>query len=363
MKRASGKSWNFKTSTSYMPKISIIVPTYNESECIASKLENLVLLDYPTNLIQIVVVDSNSNDGTKDIIAEFAKQHPIFDFTILEEETRKGKSAALNFALKNCTGEIIIVSDSDSYWPSDILKKTMPFLAEPTIGAVSGPKALLNANKNWIIRTEEMYLKSLSLRRLGESKIGSTLLFEGGFSAFKRNIITSFDQYHTGSDDNGTVINIIENNQRTLFLPEAKFFTFFPETWKEKTNIKTRRANQIVRVYSKYASLLLKDRIKNSRGTVFQHVFFNLVSPFMFIFLLVVSALIIVQFPYFLLLLIVFLIPKVTLFLIESIQSYFILFFAILSVALGKKFIIWDIPTRKTVFQEELLYQNKLLHK
>ncbi len=362
MKKNSKKPWNIKASAAYKPKVTIIVPTYNESNCIGSKLVNLVKLDYPRELMQIVFVDSNSNDGTMDIITDFVKQQSTFNFTVLSEKERKGKSAALNFALQYCTGDVIVVSDSDSYWYPDILEKTMPFLADPSVGAISGPKILLNPNQTWVTKTETLYLNSLNSRRLGESKLGSTLLFEGGFSAFKRNILTSFDQYNTGSDDNGTVIGLIENNQRTLFLPEAKFFTFFPETWKEKTSIKTRRANQIVRVYSKYASLLLKNRIKSSKGTVFQHVFFNIVSPFMFVGLLALSVLMVIGFPYFLILLLILLVPNVALFLAESVQSYIILFFSILSVAAGKKFIIWKIPKRKKASQEEeTLRRNGLI--
>jgi cellulose synthase/poly-beta-1,6-N-acetylglucosamine synthase-like glycosyltransferase len=321
----------------------------------------LTKLVYPKHLIQIVVVDSNSEDETIHIVKDFVKNNSEFDFTVIAEEERKGKSAALNFALPYCSGEIIIVSDSDSFWPSDILEKALPFLADPSVGAVSGPKVLLNASQSWVTRTEELYLRSLNLRRLGESKLGSTLFFEGGFSAFKKNIITAFDQHNTGSDDNGTVIQIMEKNLRAIYLPEAKFFTFFPATWREKFNIKTRRANQIVRVCSKYASLLLKGRIKISKSVIWQNVLVTLLSPFMFILLLVASVPLVLQFPYFLLVLLVFLLPKIGLVVSEAIQSHFILFFSIISASFGKKFSQWKISDRKNSFCEELLRLNLLI--
>lgn len=361
LRRMAKKPWKIRTSKEYKPKISIIVPTYNESCNISFKLHNLTKLAYPKQLTQIVIVDSNSDDGTIHIIKDFVKNNPEFDFTVLSEKERKGKSAALNFALQYCTGDVIIVSDSDSFWPSDILEKSLPFLADPSVGAVSGPKVLLNANQSWVTRTEELYLKSLNLRRLGESKLSSTLFFEGGFSAFKKNIVTAFDQHNTGSDDNGTVIQIMEKNLRAIYLPEAKFFTFFPATWREKVNIKTRRANQIVRVCSKYASLLLEGRIKISKSVIWQNILLTLLSPVMFILLLVASVPLVFQFPYFLLVLLFLLLPKIGLVVSEAIQSHFILFFSIISASFGKKFAIWKISERKDVFCEELLRLNVLI--
>jgi biofilm PGA synthesis N-glycosyltransferase PgaC len=361
MRRMAKRPWKIRTSKEYEPKISIIVPTYNESCNIGFKLRNLTKLAYPKHLIQIVVVDSNSEDGTIHIIKDFVKNNPEFNFTVIAEEERKGKSAALNFALPYCSGEVVIVSDSDSFWPSDIFEKALPFLADPSVGAVSGPKVLLNANQSWVTRTEELYLRSLNLRRLGESKLSSTLFFEGGFSAFKKNVITAFDQHNTGSDDNGTVIQIMEKNLRAIYLPEAKFFTFFPATWREKFNIKTRRANQIVRVCSKYASLLLKGRIKISKSVIWQNVLLTLFSPFMFILLLVASVPLVLQFPYFLFVLLVLLLPKIGLVVSEAIQSHFILFFSIISASFGKKFSKWKISERKNVFCEELLRLNMLI--
>ena len=102
------------------------------------------------------------------------------------EDERKGKSHALNNALTQCSGEVVIISDADCFWPQDILEKALPYLADPTVGAIAGPKIFFNAQQTWITRMEESYLKSAKFLRLGESKTGSTVFFEGGFSAFKK---------------------------------------------------------------------------------------------------------------------------------------------------------------------------------
>lgn len=361
MKKAAMKPWRIKIDESYRPKVSIVVPTYNESAIIHFKLENLSKLTYPEDLMQIIVVDSNSNDQTVSIVNNFVRQHPEFKIQVLTESERKGKSAALNFALKRCEGDVVIVSDADCFWPSDILNKALSFLADPNVGAISGPKVLLNPEQSWVTKTEDAYLNSANLIKLGESKIGSTLLFEGGFSAYKKEVIDAFDPYNTGSDDSGTIIKIVEKNARAMFVPEAKFFSAFPATWKGKMGLKTRRANQLVRVFGRYTTLLLGKRIKNSKRVISQNVLVYLFSPVMFILLLITTIPLLLIFPYFLAIFLVFLIPKVNTYLFEAIQSYFVLFLTIFSIAFGKKTVTWDKPEDRDLVTEDMLRQRMLI--
>lgn len=361
MKNATIKPWRIKIDESYKPKVSIVVPTYNESSIIRFKLENLSKVKYPKDLMQTIVVDSNSNDQTLSIVNNFVKHHPEIKIQVLIESERKGKSAALNFALKRCEGDVVIVSDADCFWPSDILNKALPFLADPNVGAISGPKVLLNPEQSWVTKTEDAYLNSANLIKLGESKIGSTLLFEGGFSAYKKEVIEAFDPYNTGSDDSGTIIKIVEKNARAIFVPEARFFSAFPATWKGKMSIKTRRANQLVRVFSKYAVLLIGNRLKNSKRVVSQNVLVYLFSPVMFILLLIIAIPFLLIFPYFAAVFVVFLIPKLRTYLFETIQSYFVLFLTIFSIAFGKKIVAWDKPEDRSLVTEDMLRQRMLI--
>ena len=160
MKHKSNASWPTKVDYTYKPKVSIIIPTYNEASIIEYKLENIVKLTYPADLLEIIVVDSDSTDDTVRIIRDFSEKEKIQNIKILVEGERKGKSHALNYALEYCEGEIVIISDADCFWPSDILEKALPFLSDPSVGAIGGPKILFNSDQTWITRMEETYLKS-----------------------------------------------------------------------------------------------------------------------------------------------------------------------------------------------------------
>jgi len=361
MSGAAKKPWKLKLDGNFKPKISIIVPTYNEAYIIRFKLENLVKVNYPKDLMQIIVVDSNSEDQTVDIVYEFIRQNPESNIQVLRQNERLGKSAALNFALKNCEGEVIVVSDADCFWPSDILVKALPFLADPVVAAVSGSKILLNPNQSWVTRSEKAYLNSMNLLKLGESKTGSTLLFEGGFSAYKKEVLVSFDPYNTGSDDCGSIIPLIEKGYRAILLPDAYFYSSFPTTWREKMYMKLRRANQLIRVFYRYFCLLLNRRVKSSKGIVIKSILLYLVGPLMFILLMATTISLLLIFPYFAILFLAFLIPRVRIYLFEIVQNYLLLLLAMFTVASGKNFVAWSKPKDRMIIQETVLYAYKLI--
>lgn len=361
MKKSSKKPWPTKVVNNYQPKISILVPTYNESSTILLKMINLSLVKYPLDLMEIIIVDSNSSDGTGKIMQEFCEEHPQTKMKILLEKERKGKSHALNYALDYCNGEVIIVSDADCFWPSDILEKAMPFLADPTVGAICGPKILLNANQNWITRMEARFLKSANSLRLGESKAGSTVFFEGGFSAFKTEAIDGFDPHDTGSDDCGTALNTIENGYRAILIPEAKFYTTFSMTIRNKLSIKLRRANQLIRVFWAFLKLYIGGKLNTTKITLLPNILLYLFSPLAFIVFLALTGFMVYNFPYLLLTLLLLLVPNVRFYFYQILENNLLLVTGVFGVITGKNFSIWSQPEDRALFNKDTLTRFNLI--
>jgi cellulose synthase/poly-beta-1,6-N-acetylglucosamine synthase-like glycosyltransferase len=361
MRKASFKPWQLEIKKDYVPKVSIIVPTYNESDVIAFKLRNLSILEHPKDLAQIIVVDSKSDDGTIEIVTDFAKSHPEMKIEVLTEKERTGKSSALNMALKYCEGDIVVVSDADCFWPTDILKKALPFLADPNIGAVSGVKILLNPESSGVAKDESRYLHSMNLIKLGESKIGSTLLFEGGFSAYKKEVLESFDPYHTGSDDSGTVISLAEKKSRAILIPEARFFTAFPNKWSEKFSMNMRRASQLVRLYWMYLVLLVNRRIKCNISIIMANILIYLFGPVFFVLFLALTVVLCISYPWLILSLLFLFVPKIRSLLAEVFQGFLALFLGLVAAALRRNFLIWKKPADRYLVKEDLLKSYSLI--
>lgn len=361
MRKSSKKSWPIKVDANYKPRVSILVPTYNESSIILFKLMNLSRVKYPQDLMETIIVDSNSSDGTLEIIKQFLAKEPQANVKVLIEKSRKGKSNALNYALNHCSGDVVIVSDADCFWPADVLDKAMPFLADPMVGAISGPKILLNSEQTWVTRMEEAYLRSANFLRVGESKSGSTVFFEGGFSAFKKEALDRFDAYETGSDDCGTVISVIEKDFKAMLVPQAKFFSPFPVSFRGKITIKSRRTNQLVRLFSKYLYLICKNRIKTAKKVIIPNVMLYLFSPIAFLAFVLLMSVLLMNFPYLLLASLFLIIPSVRFYVYEFLESNFLLSGSILAVLFGKRLSIWNQPDDRAWITKETLSRYHLI--
>lgn len=355
------KPWNLRIDKNYKPKISIVVPVYNERKVIKYKLKNLSRIEYPRHLMEIIFVDSGSTDSTVNFIKKFSNDHPHINIKIIEENERKGKSAALNLALKSCTGDVIIVSDADCFWPSNILSRSIPYLADPTVGAISGPKKLLNSTDSWITKCENLYLQSVNLIKLGESKSSSTVLFEGGFSAYKKEALTQFDQHNTGSDDCGTVIDVLRRKYRAIMVPEAEFYTTFPKTLKEKLGVKIRRASQLLRLFKTYTKFLFKKEIKVGRAVVVKNLILYFVIPLAFFIFTSSTVCLFLNYPYASFLLLLLLFPKLRMYVFEATINCVVLVMAIVLGIFGKNFIIWNQPRDRILLTEKMLIQRNLI--
>lgn len=341
MKRAALKPWKLIVNPNYRPSVTILVPTYNEEQTIELKLKNLSCLKYPKDLIQVILVDSASTDNTIQKALEFVKFNPKINVLVLEEKNRGGKSRALNFALKHATGEIIVVSDADCFWPPDILNEALPYLANPTIGAVAGQEKLLNPNQSWVTETETFYRDKMFCVQLGESKIHSTIQFEGGFGAYKRKILDEFD-CETGADDSGTALKIVQRGARVIVIPEALFYTYFPSSWKGKFVIKVRRAHHLLSVLIKCFKLLLKRKLLLPKRIVLFEIFLLLFNPFIFMSLLVATFVVLFYYPFLaLLLMLPIIIPTTRTYLVEVVQNNFIILLAMAYTLMGKKSVVW----------------------
>lgn len=362
LKKIANRPWNINIDNRFKPKVSIIVPTYNEEQTITYKIKNLVKLEYPKDLVQIIFVDGCSTDSTVEKINAFIQTTDGMNIQLIRESKRAGKSASLNTALKICQGDVIIVSDADCFWPSTILEKAIPYLADPRIGAVSGPKKLLNMGDSYATNSEVSYLETMNLMKLGESKISSTLLFEGGFGAFKKEVLESFDPYNTGSDDCGTIIHVIEKNFRAIMVPEAEFYTFFPKTLSGKFEMKMRRAGQLIHVFKKYAMVLLRGKIKSERWIIAKNLLTYFLAPLTFLAFIIISLYIIFKIPITVLALSVLLIPKVRSCFFEVSLAYIVILCAMfLSILRKKSFAIWKQPEDRFLLNEEYLHRNCLI--
>lgn len=116
------------------PRISITVPAFNEEETIRGTIDSLLVLDYPTDRRQILVVSDASTDRTDDIVRQYAnKGVELFRVT-----HRAGKTAAENAARHRLTGDVIVNTDASVRIHRDAIKALVTCFGDPTVGVASG---------------------------------------------------------------------------------------------------------------------------------------------------------------------------------------------------------------------------------
>ncbi|MBV8982364.1 MAG: glycosyltransferase family 2 protein, partial [Acidimicrobiia bacterium] len=123
---------------SYAPSVSVIVACHNERSVVDGLVAAMLALDYPASLLQLVVVDDRSEDGTGERLDARALSEPRLRVLHRASDGVRGKSAALNEALSIATGEIIVVFDADHQPQPDVVRRLVAHFAEPTVGAVQG---------------------------------------------------------------------------------------------------------------------------------------------------------------------------------------------------------------------------------
>src|ERR1035438_5957517 len=115
-------------------RVSVILPVYNGERWMAAKLESIRALEYPADLLEILVVSDGSTDGTKDIVRRFESRSKLTYLAL----PRGGKATALNAALAKASGEILFFTDVRQQLDPGSVANLVACFADPEVGVASG---------------------------------------------------------------------------------------------------------------------------------------------------------------------------------------------------------------------------------
>lgn len=232
------------------PAVSIVLPTYNEEAIIQSKLEELVSLDYPSEQIEIIVVDS-SDDRTPEIVQEFFQSREAPKLEFIREPERRGLAVALNQAYAASNNSIVIKTDCDSRIADDALRLAVENLADNSVGAVTGRNAEILGGSE----VERGYRDVQATIQVLESHLDSTLIFHGPFSAFKRELIVPIDE-DSIADDTELALKIRKQGKRVVFDPAIKYKEAAHSEFSKRRQQKDRRAMGLIRLLWRQRDML-----------------------------------------------------------------------------------------------------------
>ncbi len=364
MKKRSVSSWNLRLDSAYLPSAAVLIPAHNEEKLIRLKLENIAKVAYPKDKLEIVVVNDSSADGTVDEVNRYIAAHPDEKISVLDCKVHLGKTGCLNIALKNLQSEVVIISDVDCFWPSDILTKSLTYLSDPEVGAVTARELLLNPMDSWVTMGEQFYDSNIQSVRIGESKLYSTIFFQGGFAAYKHSVIAAFNN---ATDDSGTALDIVQSKKRALLIPEAGFFTLSPTTWRSKVAIKIRRASHLQHLWARCLNLMAHRKLAMPKRIAVPEIMLHIFNPVMLVALAVLSVAVMVELPFLALGLVlvaagVLAIKRTRIMMLELVQSNLILLTALSSFFTRRNFTLWQPATdSRSALSSKVLREKDLI--
>lgn len=116
---------------SFAPMVSIVVPVYNRAGEIGDCLEALLAQNYPSQRLEVIVVDDGSADGTAEVVSRYP-------FKLIKQPQNQGQSAARNAGVLAARGEIVAFIDSDCIADPDWLGELVPYFQDPRVALVGG---------------------------------------------------------------------------------------------------------------------------------------------------------------------------------------------------------------------------------
>jgi len=169
------------------PLVSLIVPVHNVGGLISGKIENLLALDYPPELIEIIIVDDCSTDDTAGIVGAGLRPGPAL---LLCLDRRSGKAAALNAGLAIAKGEIIGFTDVAAMLEPRALALAVERFADPKVGCVSSEDEVIAGRG--VAASESLYTRIDTRMRRLESAIASATGMNGSFYLARRELCPPF---------------------------------------------------------------------------------------------------------------------------------------------------------------------------
>ncbi|MEV7020594.1 glycosyltransferase [Kitasatospora sp. NPDC093558] len=202
--------------------VTVLVPAYNERECISHTLNSLAASDHP---IEVVVIDDGSTDGTADIVEEMD-----LPFVRLIRKANGGKSTALNAGIAAASHDIIVMMDGDTVFePSTVRELVQPF-SDPTVGAAAGNAKV--GNRQTLIGAWQHieYVLGFNLDRRMYDMLNIMPTIPGAIGAFRRDALRRVGGMSddTLAEDTDITMALLRDGWRIVYAERARAWTEAP---------------------------------------------------------------------------------------------------------------------------------------
>ncbi|MEW6380021.1 MAG: glycosyltransferase [bacterium] len=228
----------------YIP-VSVLIPARNEEKVMERKIGNLAEIDYPRELLQVVIIDDASTDQTGKVAQEALARYQISG-TVVSNDTRKGTNYNYNEGMKHAVYDIVITTDADVTLEDQALKRMVAVLQnDERIGAACGELVPLIDGQHLSTGVEKPYREVFGRICSWESSLHSTYCFNGPLIALRKRAYSPMNP-HKGASDTNMALSVIRNGYQAKYISSARFLEWIPTMLSQQRRQKIRRASRLL---------------------------------------------------------------------------------------------------------------------
>jgi cellulose synthase/poly-beta-1,6-N-acetylglucosamine synthase-like glycosyltransferase len=251
---------HLETTNTFHPRLSILIPAWNEGSVIGTTIDRLMRLRYPKDRLRIFIIDDASNDETPGAVIAKTKIFPRNVFHIRRVAGGEGKAHTLNYGLdvlwRSDWTEAVLIMDADVIYTETSVERMARHLSDPTIGAVTAYVKEGSRGPNYVQRfiTFE-YITATGASRRAQNVLGFLACLSGGAQLHSRANLQAMGGRifsKTLAEDTFTTFYTQLNGRRAIFEPNAIVYAEEPDSldmlWKQR--VRWARGNvQITKVF------------------------------------------------------------------------------------------------------------------
>jgi cellulose synthase/poly-beta-1,6-N-acetylglucosamine synthase-like glycosyltransferase len=215
-----------------LPSVAVIISAYNEQTHLQARIDNLLTLDYPPELLRCYIGSDGSRDGTAAILqacTDARIQACVF-------EVNRGKASVLNDLVSRAREVVLVFSDANTFFHRDALKRLVRHFEKPGVGCVSGELRLRGSGGD---NQDSLYWRVEQFLKFFEGRIGGLLGANGAIYAIRRALWQPLTP-DTICDDFCVAMNVSAAGHRLVYEPTAWAEEDTPEAIAEEYNRRVR---------------------------------------------------------------------------------------------------------------------------
>jgi cellulose synthase/poly-beta-1,6-N-acetylglucosamine synthase-like glycosyltransferase len=285
--------------TKTLPGITLLISAYNEEGVIEEKIHNSLDLEYPKDLLEIIVVSDGSTDLTNNIVSRYLDS----GIKLRHYPERSGKTACLNQEVPLAAGKIIVFSDANSKYTPTAIASLVSHFADKEIGFVTGTTVYSSGKNKSGAHSIGLYAKLESFTKRLESKIGCCVGADGAIFAIRQHLYRPLKD----SDINDLVIpfEIVKQGFKGVLETKAFCVEEIAENPGKEFDRQVRITARTIRAIANNLELLNPVKYGLFSFELFSHKCSKLLVPFALLLLFFVNVMIVSLGPIYLLSLIV----------------------------------------------------------